>query len=64
MHTYRKVKTLDKEFFEVGHYVRREERVGNIMYAADEWVVLSQHDTEVGALCRVNFLNGGLGVRQ
>ena len=50
MHTYRWMGNLETPW-QVGYYVV-------VRYAAD-WVVLSNHDTELAAMRRVNFLNGG-----
>jgi hypothetical protein len=64
MHTYKHIEKngVIPEFWAVGYFVRNEKRIGDIMSVVDEWVRLSKHVSERGAIQRVNALNGGDGM--
>lgn len=66
MHTYRKMlkgndDNADNYVWVVGYYVIRPGAKINFGPVNSEWNELSEHPTELGAIKRVNILNGGPG---
>jgi hypothetical protein len=68
MHTYRDSADLNSEIkrgteWTVGYYWRSPDVnvLGDTIHGGDEFMSLSRHKTEDGAMRRVNYLNGGTG---